>query len=251
MNLGKATKLQKISSADTSLNQISAVLKRLSQKGTVNLDYGGGKYNKGSEYLSSKGIRNLVYDPYNRPAVHNEQILEMVAKDKADTVTIANVLNVIAERDVREQVINDAAKYIKPEGKAYFGIYEGDKSGVGKKTIKGWQENKPTTVYEEEIAKYFKSVKRRGNIIEATAPDGNVIKFIAGGTALGASLYSPENALAAKHKKMESDQALQDAYSPVDMVIAGATGGATMGLRAISALADPVVNYALDRLLGD
>ena len=51
--------------------------------------------------------------------------------------------------------------------------------------------------------------------------------------------------------QMESDQALQDAYSPVDMVIAGATGGATMGLRAISALADPVINYAIDRMLGD
>lgn len=66
-----------------------------------------------------------------------------------------------------------------------------------------------------------------------------------------ASLYSPQAAQAKKYKQMESDQALQDAYSPVDMVIAGATGGATMGLRAISALADPVINYAIDRMLGD
>jgi hypothetical protein len=77
----------------------------------------------------------------------------------------------------------------------------------------------------------------------------NILK---GATAIAAgSTLLSKDALAAKHKKMESDQALQDAYSPVDMVIAGATGGATMGLRAISALADPVVNYALDRLLGD
>ena len=73
-----------------------------------------------------------------------------------------------------------------------------------------------------------------------------------GATAIAAgSTMLPKDALAAKYKQMEKDQALEDAYSPVDMVIAGATGGATMGLRAISALADPVVNYALDRLLGD
>jgi hypothetical protein len=73
----------------------------------------------------------------------------------------------------------------------------------------------------------------------------SLIPIAAGSTLL------PKDALAAKHKQMAEEQALQDAYSPVDMVIAGATGGATMGLRAISALADPVINYAIDRMLGD
>ena len=82
-------------------------------------------------------------------------------------------------------------------------------------------------------------------------PQDAIVKLGVGGLAAGTTLSQAKDALAAKHKKMESEQALQDAYSPVDMVIAGATGGATMGLRAISALADPVVNYALDRLLGD
>ena len=77
-------------------------------------------------------------------------------------------------------------------------------------------------------------------------------KVLKGATAIAAgSTLLPKDALAKKHKQMESDQALQDAYSPVDMVIAGVTGGATMGLRAISALADPVINYAIDRMLGD
>jgi len=251
MNLGQAKKLQKISSADTSLNQIGAALKRLSQKGTINLDYGGGKFDKGTEYLESKGIRNLIYDPFNRSVEHNQNVIDKLTRTKADTVTVSNVLNVIAEQDAREQVINDAGKYIKPEGRAYFGIYEGNKSGVGKATTKGWQENRITEDYVKEISKYFKSVTRKGNIIEATKPNGEVIKFIVGGTALGASLYSPQAAQAKKYKQMESDQALQDTYSPVDMVIAGATGGATMGLRAISALADPVINFAFDKLLGD
>ena len=72
-----------------------------------------------------------------------------------------------------------------------------------------------------------------------------------GVSAVGATAMLSKDALAAKHKQMAEEQALQDAYSPVDMVIAGATGGATMGLRAISALADPVINYAIDRMLGD
>ena len=77
-------------------------------------------------------------------------------------------------------------------------------------------------------------------------------KVLKGATAIAAgSTMLPKDALAAKYKQMEKDQALEDAYSPVDMVIAGATGGATMGLRAISALADPVINYAIDRMLGD
>jgi hypothetical protein len=78
----------------------------------------------------------------------------------------------------------------------------------------------------------------------------NILKT-ATAIATGATAMLSKDALAAKHKQMAEKQALQDAYSPVDMVIAGATGGATMGLRAISALADPVINYAIDRMLGD
>jgi hypothetical protein len=80
-------------------------------------------------------------------------------------------------------------------------------------------------------------------------PKSNNLK---GATAIAAgSTMLPKDALAAKYKQMEKDQALEDAYSPVDMIIAGATGGATMGLRAISALADPIINYAIDKLLED
>jgi hypothetical protein len=82
-------------------------------------------------------------------------------------------------------------------------------------------------------------------------PKDAIVKYGVGGLAAGTTLSQAKDALAQKYKKMESDQALQDAYSPVDMIIAGATGGATMGLRAISALADPIINYAIDRMLGD
>jgi hypothetical protein len=89
---------------------------------------------------------------------------------------------------------------------------------------------------------------RKGKI----GPEGGGISLkSAAMTAPLVSLYPTQAALAKKYKQMESDQALQDAYSPVDMVLAGATGGATMGLRAISALADPIINYAIDKLLED
>jgi hypothetical protein len=88
-----------------------------------------------------------------------------------------------------------------------------------------------------------KSIEHLKNISKKYLPVATI--------ATGATAMLSKDALAAKHKQMAEKQALQDAYSPVDMVIAGATGGTTMGLRAISALADPVINYAIDRMLGD
>jgi len=53
-------------------------------------------------------------------------------------VLCANVLNVIAEPEARAELIETAAM---ADGKAYFTVYEGDRSGVGRRTTKGWQNN--------------------------------------------------------------------------------------------------------------
>lgn len=79
-------------------------------------------------------------------------------------------------------------------------------------------------------------------------PKANILK---GAAAVGAgSTLLPKDALAKKHKQMAEDQALEDAYSPVDMALAGAFGGVGMAYKAASALADPVINYAMDQILG-
>ena len=60
----------------TSVKQVAYGLKYLInsgilKEGDVNLDYGGGRYELGTEYLNEHGVTNLVYDLYSRTMDHN------------------------------------------------------------------------------------------------------------------------------------------------------------------------------------
>jgi hypothetical protein len=88
----------------------------------------------------------------------------------ADTATISNVLNVIAEPAARDQVIRQAADAIKADGEAYFSVYDGDRSGKGKETPRGYQLNRKLGDYIDEIEKHFGSVTKKGNILIAKEP---------------------------------------------------------------------------------
>ena len=119
---------QEISSAKTSpIKQIPALFTNKNVEfGKVNIDIGGGKYDLATDYLKSRGTLNLVFDPYNRSeAVNGDTLNYLRSGYKADTSTCANVLNVIKEADARANVILEVAKAIKPNGKAYFMVYEG------------------------------------------------------------------------------------------------------------------------------
>jgi hypothetical protein len=163
---------QAISSADTSINQVPALFKSKVfdvPEGTRNLDIGGGKYDKGTDYLAAeRGVESYVYDPFNRTPEHNNLVLDQFSDNPADTVTAANVLNVIKEPEARLDVIQQAFDNLKPGGKAYFDIYEGSKSGVGKETTKGWQNNMKAADFQEEIAAVFPDVERKGSMLIAT-----------------------------------------------------------------------------------
>lgn len=174
---------QKISSADTSLNQIPALFKKFgAQLGPRNIDIGGGKYNKGTNFLKKEfGIFSRVHDKYNRSEKFNEETVKQLF-GSADTATIANVLNVIEEKPAREELLQFIQKSIKPGGSAYFGIYEGNKSGVGAPTKKGYQRNLPTDAYLEEISKYFNIKKKTGNyVVGSPLASGYVPNFAEGG----------------------------------------------------------------------
>jgi len=165
---------QKISSADTSLAQIPAVFKSniFVPKGT-NIDIGAGKFDLGKQYLESeRGVTESVpFDPFNRSVESNRIAVERLQSgERFATATIPNVLNVIAENSIRDNVILQAARAIEPEGVAYFQIYEGDRSGNGRKTSKGFQNNKKTSDYVDEIRKHFDNVRTTGNIIVANNP---------------------------------------------------------------------------------
>lgn len=163
---------QEFTSANTSINssKLPAVFNMVNfEPGTINLDYGGGKFDNVADYLSQYDVINLVYDPYNRTSDHNKKVLSLVRENGgADTVTCSNVLNVIKEPEVRLNVISNIKKVLKSGGTAYFTVYEGNGSGEGKATKAGYQLNRKTADYVSEIEEVFGSVNRKGKLIIAS-----------------------------------------------------------------------------------
>lgn len=162
---------QKYTSAKTSINssKLPAIFNMINlQPGTINLDFGGGKFDNVAEYLADKDITNLVYDPYNRSSEHNKEVIAQVkANGGADSATISNVLNVIAEEAARNIVLNNVYRLTKPDATIYITVYEGDSSGNPGETKSGYQLNRKTADYMEEIEKVFPNVVRKGKLIIA------------------------------------------------------------------------------------
>jgi len=158
---------QEFDSAGTSLNQIPALFKMNDfMPGDINLDIGGGKYDTATEYLKNRtGSTNLVYDPKNRSSEHNKEVLNIIRENGgADSVTCANVLNVIKEPEVRLAIIRNCYKYLKIGHKAYFITYEDDGKGNEGPTSKGYQLRKKTSFYKNEIEQVFNKVEiTKGN----------------------------------------------------------------------------------------
>lgn len=138
-------KEQKYSSANTCRKKISAVITKSIQyipAGSTVLDYGGGKYDLGTRFLEAKGIKSFIFDPYNKP--ENNHLIS----NHYDFGLCGNVLNVVAEKTVRQQIVDDLMSRVPI---AFFVVYTGDNSGVGKKTSFGWQNNQPIRFYLDEF----------------------------------------------------------------------------------------------------
>lgn len=166
---------QKISSWKTSIKQIPALFTNKNVEfGDTNVDIGGGRFDLATDYLRDQGTENFIFDPFNRTDEENRRALDVVMNGGADTATCANVLNVIAEEGARANVILETSKAIKPDGTAYFMVYEGDGSGNGRETSSGWQENRKTADYMDEIGRYFDDVTRKGKLIIARSPKANL-----------------------------------------------------------------------------
>ena len=148
---------QEFSSADTSLHQVAGLFKDKNayfHPNTLNLDYGGGKYDLASEYMKHYfDVTSLVYDPFNRTPEHNNNV---------------NVLNVIKEYEARIVAIRNIYKYLKPGGIAYFTTYEkaGNEGPTGGNK---YQLARKTADYVPEIASIFgeDNVQRKGKLIIA------------------------------------------------------------------------------------
>lgn len=209
---------QGISSAKTSIKQVPALFKDKNTRfGDTNIDIGGGRFDLATDYLASIGTQNMVFDPYNRTAKENTSTLSFLrGGERADTATCANVLNVIAEPAARANVILETAKAIKPDGTAYFMVYEGDGSGTGKETSAGWQNNRKTADYLSEIGEYFDSVQKKGKLIIATEPKKDLPKAAWEITPGEAVMFSRETSALTP---MEMEQKLNDLRQERDDVL--------------------------------
>lgn len=163
---------QEFDSAATSINsnKLPAIYKMVNfNEGDVVIDFGGGKFDNAVEYIKDKGATLVVYDPYNRSAEHNEQVLATLEENGgADAAVNSNVLNVIKEPEARQAVLQNIKKLLKPGAPVYITVYEGRGDGVEGPTKSGYQLNRKTEGYLDEVREVFPDAIRKGKLIIAT-----------------------------------------------------------------------------------
>lgn len=163
---------QEFTSADTSLNQVSRPFTTYQSKigfrpRSYILDYGGGKYDAAIHFMRQFGCTVKVYDPFNRSESHNKAVMSYSVKHSPDYIVCANVLNVIKEPDVVDSVIRNIKRISGKATLCIFSVYEGNGTGRGARSTKGWQRNQKTDSYIPYIRKYFAHVEKKYNLIFA------------------------------------------------------------------------------------
>lgn len=163
---------QEYDSAATSINstKLPAIYRMIKlQPGTVGVDFGGGKFDNAIDYLRDQDVTLCVYDPYNRSAEHNREVLRTLrANGGADFAINSNVLNVIKEPEARKGVLENIKKITKSGAPIYITVYEGRGDAKEGVTKSGYQLNRKTQDYLEEIQEVFPDAKRKGKLIVAT-----------------------------------------------------------------------------------
>lgn len=162
---------QEFSSAATSINstKLPAIYNMVNfRPGDVVVDFGGGRFDNAVNYLKDKNVTLLVYDPYNRSAEHNKEVLRILKEHGgADAAVNSNVLNVIKEPEAREAVLRNIKKITKRGAPIYITVYEGRGDGAEGPTKSGYQLNRKTSDYMDEVGRVFSNVKRKGKLITA------------------------------------------------------------------------------------
>lgn len=162
---------QEFDSAATSINsnKLPAVYSMVKfNPGDVVVDYGGGKFDNAINYLKDQGVTLLVYDPYNRSAEHNKEVLRVLREHGgADAAINSNVLNVIKEPEARNAVLQNIKKITKKGAPIYITVYGGTGEGNEGPTRSGYQLNRKTADYMDEIGQVFSNLTRKGKLITA------------------------------------------------------------------------------------
>jgi hypothetical protein len=126
------------------------------------LDVGGGKYDVCRNYMRTKNIELLVWDPYNRSKENNDSVKLAVTKHKVDAATSMAVLNVIPDVETRLEHIVTLKQALKINGYAYFKIWpgEGNLKGANKAIVNaygypGYQANAYAVKFLPEVQLVF------------------------------------------------------------------------------------------------
>lgn len=163
---------QEYTSKDTSINstKLPAIYRLVNfYPGELVLDYGGGKFDIAAEEMAKKDVTVLIYDPYNRSSSHNNEVIKTIRANGGSDVTLcSNVLNVIKEPEARLNVLKNIAKLTSPGGDIYITVYEGSGKGNEGATKSGYQLNKKTADYMDEVQSVFPDAVRKGKLIHAT-----------------------------------------------------------------------------------
>ena len=107
--------------------------------------------------MKAQGVTVKVYDPYNRTPEENTAALAI----NPDYVVCSNVLNVIAEDEVIDGILADLASY---PATVLITVYEGNGTGAGAATTKGYQRNQKAAAYWEMIDRHFSQVSKHNGV---------------------------------------------------------------------------------------
>lgn len=152
---------QVISSAKTSIKQVPAIAKKdyfldSLKSAQCALNYGCGEF----PILVDRHCNHnfFKYDPFHD---YNE-LKDFYA---FDVILCANVLNVIDSRYTMTDIVWSIFNHLERGGKAFFSVYEGNRSGDGKVTKKGYQRNQKSGDYLELLSHVFgaQNVTKKGN----------------------------------------------------------------------------------------
>ena len=146
----------------TSIRQVASGIRKGIKYGYIRsgmfvVDYGGGRFNDGVEFLARHGVKCVVYDPHARSMEENLAVITDVScRGGADCVMLNNVLNVIPDPLARRHAIQSAWGMTRKGGTLLITVYRGDSSGVGSRRDFSdgswtWQENRLIRDYFKEV----------------------------------------------------------------------------------------------------
>ena len=166
--------MQTKSSAATSRNVLPAITRKgvaagFFQPETLHLDLGAGKYRRLETWARERGVYAYSSDPYNLEPKRNAYAEDMVSSSGgAHTISLSNVLNVIDSDGAKLDLLDKAKGLLREGGSLLITAYEGDRTGEGRATRDGWQENRKLRDYEALVRVVFKSVTTKGGLMVAS-----------------------------------------------------------------------------------